>query len=271
MPPLFTIVTVTLNPPREDFLVTLRSLMEQECGDWELIIKDGGSRPGALDGIPDDPRIRLMVAPDLGIYDAMNKALDHVSGEWVCFLNAGDFLCSPRALALIRNRALECPDAEFLYTDVLKPQSRSGLERYPDSVSRRYLFSRMICHQAWFVRFRYYQAGHRYEKREASGSDRRFLLRMMLRDQVRHAHVPHALVSYKGGGLSQKPEIIQRANLWVDELLREIYPPAEYASCRKAEHRKLVAKRLLYDSGAWRLVRAFRKLQLRVSGWPCGS
>ncbi len=246
--------------------MTLRSLLEQECGDWELIIKDGGSRPGSLEGIPEDPRIRLMVAPDRGIYDAMNQALDHVSGEWICFLNAGDWLDSPKALAMIRHRALECPSAEFLYTDVLKPQSRSGLERYPDSLSRRFLFSRMICHQAWFVRSRYYHAGHRYETRETSGSDRRFLLRMVLQDEVRHAHVPHALVSYKGGGVSQKPEVILRANLWVDALLKELYPPAEYASHRKFEHRKLLAKRLLYDSGAWRVVRVLRKLQMRGSG-----
>lgn len=265
MPPLFSIVTVTLNPPREDLDKTIRSVLAQDCGDWELVIKDGGSPAATFEGIPQDSRIRVLVAPDLGIYDAMNQSLDHVSGEWVCFLNAGDCFCSPRALVLTRNRALECPDAEFLYSDVLKPQSRSGLERYPDHLSRRYLFSRMICHQAWFVRSRYYHDGHRYETRETSGSDRRFLLRMVLQAQVQHAHVPHALVSYKGGGVSQKPEVIQRANLWVDELLKELYPSTERVSHRKFERRMLVAKRLLYDSGAWRIVRAFRKLQLRIS------
>jgi hypothetical protein len=88
---------------------------------------------------------------------------------------------------------------------------------------------------------------------------------MVLQDQVQHAHVPHALVSYKGGGVSQKPEVIQRANLWVNELLKELYPSTECASHRKFERRMLVAKRLLYDSGAWRIVRALRKLQLRIS------
>ena len=33
-----------------------------------------------------------MSEPDEGIYDAMNKGLRSLDGDYVCFLNAGDFL-----------------------------------------------------------------------------------------------------------------------------------------------------------------------------------
>lgn len=94
----FSVVTVTLNPGN---LLdrTVESIMNQSCPDWELVVQDGGSQDGALGRVPDDPRIRIVEEPDEGIYDAMNRALSKVRGDYVLFLNAGDSLADHAVFA----------------------------------------------------------------------------------------------------------------------------------------------------------------------------
>lgn len=240
--------------------MSLRSVLEQEFGDWELIIKDGGSLPELLEEIPDDPRIRVIAQPDEGIFDAMNQALDHVRGDWVCFLNAGDFLRHRDVLSSVRDHAQIGGHSDFLYCDVMNPSSRSGFVMYPDTLSRAYLFSHMICHQAWFVRSAFYQQTAKYETREVSGSDRRFLLRMILAEKAAYRHVPEVLIAYKGGGVSERPDVQSRAEEWVDEMLRELYTHKQYRILKSRLRVKMLLKRWLYDTGAWRVLRFWRSV-----------
>lgn len=87
----FSIIVVSLNPG-DELRATLKSIISQTYTDFEVIIKDGGSTDGSLQNLPDDDRIRLITSQDNGIYDAMNQALDEAKGEYVYFLNCGDYL-----------------------------------------------------------------------------------------------------------------------------------------------------------------------------------
>lgn len=73
----FSIVVVSLNPG-EKLVPTLKSVLDQDYGNFEIIIKDGGSTDGSvekLEELPADSRIRFFREPDKGIYDGMNQAL----------------------------------------------------------------------------------------------------------------------------------------------------------------------------------------------------
>ena len=88
----FSIVMVCLNPG-EKLRTSVESVLGQTYPDFELLIKDGGSRDASLDNLPADPRIRVEKRTDKGIYDAMNQALESVEkkeGRYVQFLNCGD-------------------------------------------------------------------------------------------------------------------------------------------------------------------------------------
>ena len=70
----FSIVVVSLNPG-EKLVPTLKSVLDQDYGNFEIIIKDGGSTDGSvekLEELPADSRIRFFREPDKGIYDGMN-------------------------------------------------------------------------------------------------------------------------------------------------------------------------------------------------------
>lgn len=76
---LLSIVVVALNPG-ERLRRTLQSILEQTFTDYEIIIKDGGSKDASLDFIKEEgilekyPQIRLINCPDKSIYDGMNQA-----------------------------------------------------------------------------------------------------------------------------------------------------------------------------------------------------
>ena len=95
MKPLITIATVTYNA-ETTLGRTLRSVAEQDYQRIEHLIIDGCSKDHTLSLVQryveeNQARhnIRLVCEPDTGIYDAMNKALQAATGDYIVFLNAG--------------------------------------------------------------------------------------------------------------------------------------------------------------------------------------
>lgn len=107
----FSIITVCYNE-QETIAKTLDSILEQSCGNIELVVVDGGSSDGTIVAVrPYLSRIAHFVSePDRGLYDAMNKGLALVRGDYVCFMNAGDRFADSEALervaAATTNRTL---------------------------------------------------------------------------------------------------------------------------------------------------------------------
>ena len=97
--PRITIIVATF-----DAAQTLQRCLDSIAGQTyphrELVVMDGGSTDGTVDVIEaNEGRISYWKSePDRGVYHAWNKALDHASGEWVCFLGADDFFWNDNVL-----------------------------------------------------------------------------------------------------------------------------------------------------------------------------
>lgn len=108
--PKFTIATVTYNAAAL-IECTIESIEQQDYSAVEHIIIDGNSQDETLTLIQHylernsiaEHRHELIVRsePDEGLYDAMNKALQLATGDYILFLNAGDTLHSPSVLSQI--------------------------------------------------------------------------------------------------------------------------------------------------------------------------
>ena len=89
--PKFSVITVTYNAEKvlED---TVQSVISQTYHHVEYIIIDGASKDGTLEIVNRyRNRINQLVSePDKGLYDAMNKGIALATGDYLCFLNAGD-------------------------------------------------------------------------------------------------------------------------------------------------------------------------------------
>src|SRR4051794_25072849 len=89
----------------------LDSIFRQAYPAIEIIIIDGKSDDNTVSIIEkNSSRIAYWKSePDEGIYDAMNKALKHVTGEWIYFIGADDELLpgfSDMAMELIDTAAI---------------------------------------------------------------------------------------------------------------------------------------------------------------------
>lgn len=99
----FSVVVVSLNSG-ERLKKTLQSILNQTFSDYEVIIKDGGSKDGSLDFLSSEhvlekyPQIRLIQEKDRSIYEGMNQAVTYVSGRYVQFLNCGDLFYDENVL-----------------------------------------------------------------------------------------------------------------------------------------------------------------------------
>jgi glycosyltransferase involved in cell wall biosynthesis len=72
----------------------LDSISAQKYRSWELIIIDGQSTDGTIAIIEKNKHLISYweSEKDGGVYEAMNKALTHVTGQWVYFMGADDEL-----------------------------------------------------------------------------------------------------------------------------------------------------------------------------------
>jgi len=91
--PKVSIVIVTLNV-EETLQNCLDSIYRQQYPSIEIVLMDGGSTDATIDILKtNNHKIACWKsAKDGGVYEAMNKALDYVTGDWVYFLGADDVL-----------------------------------------------------------------------------------------------------------------------------------------------------------------------------------
>jgi glycosyltransferase involved in cell wall biosynthesis len=84
-----SIILATLN--RADLLPKCLESYEKLKMEKELIVVDGGSTDGSL-AILNSYSAKIISEPDQSVYEAWNKGLKEVNGDWVLFLNSDDQL-----------------------------------------------------------------------------------------------------------------------------------------------------------------------------------
>jgi len=101
-----SVITICYNE-KDTIRQTIESVLNQKFTDFEYIIVDGNSDDGTYDIIREySNRLSKFISePDNGIFDAMNKGLDHADGEYIFFLNAGDVLVNNKIFADIFDKS----------------------------------------------------------------------------------------------------------------------------------------------------------------------
>lgn len=80
----------------------------------EIVIVDGGSNDGTLDYLKNQTFCTNWVSEkDKGIYDAMNKGIEMSNGEYLWFLNSGDYAYNQKSIDLILENIDKKADAIY--------------------------------------------------------------------------------------------------------------------------------------------------------------
>ena len=166
-----TYVTITYNAAQV-LQRTLDSVLSQDYPHIEHLIIDGASKDDTLklvdayiaqsNAAENGHQIQVTSEPDKGIYDAMNKGLRSMSGDYVCFLNAGDFLPAPDTASKIAQQVAASggtPAVLYGNTDIVDDEGRFLHHRRlapPENLTwKSFRQGMLVCHQAFYARADY--------------------------------------------------------------------------------------------------------------------
>ncbi|WP_207535790.1 glycosyltransferase family 2 protein [Desertivirga arenae] len=204
--PLISIITVTYNAVLH-LEKCINSIISQHYPRIEHIIIDGGSTDGTLEVIKSHPgNLAYWVSErDNGIYDAMNKALSHIHGEWVYFLGADDTLYpefSDLAKKLKDRNTIyygQCTWGEMILGGVFTPKR---------------LIHDCICHHSVLYPRRVFER-YIYNLKYKIGADHLLNIQCWTDQTIKKEYHPFIIANFAQGGLSQQD---------IDEKFKKDFP-----------------------------------------------
>ncbi|MEZ7505843.1 glycosyltransferase family 2 protein [Flavobacterium sp. Arc2] len=155
--PKISIITIVYND-KIGLEKTINSVLNQDFKDFEFIVIDGLSTDGSSDLANKyiEHITKYVREKDNGIADAFNKGLKFCNGDWVYFLNAGDFFAENNTLTKIYNSFLSLSKSSIVSGKVKivdVNQVPLGYNHPNGKVSIDDLLNRnIIAHQATFVK-----------------------------------------------------------------------------------------------------------------------
>lgn len=199
--PKVSIITVCLNEVNA-VRATCDSICRQDFNDFEWIVMDGGSTDGTLEILQEyaSRMAHLISEPDGGIYEAMNKGIALAGGEYLLFLNAGDYLATDNALSLVA----AAPACDIIYGDLecLEDSGQSNHIHYPNQLPANYMLSHMIPHQASFIRKSLFDRFGMYDTTFRIAGDYEMFTRFLHHHRASTHHIPQILSVFRIGGIS---------------------------------------------------------------------
>lgn len=202
--PLISYVTVVRNA-KATIERTIQSVQNQSYSNVEHIIVDGASQDGTLAIIKkySDTVDYILSEPDAGLYDALNKAVELCRGDWICVLNADDWL-TPNAAQLVASIAglQRAPESTMILTSALVKVGQNIKTWVPSHIDRgSHLKCANACHNAIYASRQAYQKSGPYDASYKIAGDFKWIM-SALDAGVKFIYSDIPSVNYSLGGLS---------------------------------------------------------------------
>ena len=208
---------VTINKDNKDGLEkTILSVINQtKFDEINYIVIDGGSEDGSKDIVKKYKKYFgwSTTRKDKGIYNAMNKSLEHLKGEYVLFLNSGDYLVSNDVISKVlkylhgetfiygdevlryKQKRIGVVSKEVSYVEIEKPLY------FPPIINDGFFSTNALPHQATFIKTDYMKT-HPYDENYRIISDWIMFREGVLENKVSYKHIPVVISSFDMYGIS---------------------------------------------------------------------
>lgn len=206
-----SIITATYNSA-STIRDTIESVLRQKYQDYELIIKDGGSKDDTLDICREyeakfEGRMRMISASDKGIYDAMNKGIEAATGDIIGLLNSDDFYTSSDVLQAVADAFVADDKIDAVYGDIhfVKDDDLTKCVRYYSSAlfHRRWMrFGFMPAHPSFYCKKACYEKYGCFDTSFKIAADFENLLRLIFIGRIMTQYIPKDFVTMRTGGVS---------------------------------------------------------------------
>jgi glycosyltransferase involved in cell wall biosynthesis len=184
---------------------TLQSVLEQDYPEIEYLIIDGGSIDGSAEFIKsNENKFSYWISEkDSGIYDAMNKGIAKAKGEYLLFLNSGDFFSSKESISkLIYGNS----NYDIIYGNIAMNKT-SSLEvvKYPANLSLNYFRYATLPHQASLIKKNLFLNFGNYITHFKIVSDWAFFCDVIMKHKATYKHVDEVITIFDITGISSQP------------------------------------------------------------------
>lgn len=243
----FSIITVNLNN-HAGLLNTIESVVNQTFTGFEFIIIDGGSNDGSREIVETfTTKLSYWVSePDRGIYHAMNKGITKATGEYLLFLNSGDFLVDKTVMERLLKFDF-CEDIVAGDCNVSEYGKVIFHATPPNEISLSAFYGRTIPHQSTFIRRELFNNIGLYSENYWIHSDLEFFIKALILKECSYRHLPLTISDYNIEGISGKGA------------LKTISGTQEYDEILD----KLIPSRILTDYANWNRYQG----EMRIMNW----
>lgn len=234
---LLSIITINLNNNR-GLQKTLLSIGQQNSISYEHIIIDGDSNDESKETIfqyaSRTPHLTYWISEkDNGVYSAMNKGIAQASGEYLLFLNSGDYL-EPNILNQIKN---QLTGEDIIYGDLffISKIGDRRLHTFPDTpptAARVISPDFFLPHPASFIKRSLFK-DEKYTEHYKIISDWEFWVKKILFDNCTTKHIPISISNFVDGGLSSVTENQVLIYQERENVLQKLFPPKVLDSLKK--------------------------------------
>ena len=194
---MIDIVTINLNN-KNGLEKTIASVINQTYFDKiNYIIIDGDSTDGSKEVIEEykDKLFYWVSEPDKGIFNAMNKAVDRLVGDYVLFLNSGDFLHSSDVIEKVYNRL----DKDIVFGNEVFFFNNGNyfLSTYQSVLDEAFFMRSALPHQSTFIRVPLMKA-HKYNESCTIAGDWTFFREAIMKYGATYKYLPDMTISNYG-------------------------------------------------------------------------
>ncbi|SHK08161.1 glycosyltransferase family 2 protein [Epilithonimonas mollis] len=201
-----TILTINYNN-KEGLVKTFDSVRSQTWKDFEFIVIDGGSTDGGKELIEQNDQVNYWVSEkDSGVYNAMNKGIRMSTGDYIIFMNSGDFFYNESVLEKVKNQFDS--DIGILYGDSVffNDTGYRKVIKVPEKLTFGFFYDGGLNHQAAFIKRSLFSDYFYYNEDYKICADWEFFILTICLHNVSFQYLNEIICYYDFSGISAKVE-----------------------------------------------------------------
>ncbi|MDQ3141070.1 MAG: glycosyltransferase, partial [Bacteroidota bacterium] len=219
-----SVITINFNN-KAGLEKTIRSVIDQSFKDFEYILIDGGSTDGSAEVIRERAgEFAYWVSEkDNGIYNAMNKGILAAKGEYLLFLNSGDYLINS---VILENISPELNGDPVIYGNG-KTESSTGKctnVEVPENPGLDFFSGNSLFHPSAFINRTLFGQYGLYNEANKIVSDWEFFIKTIMVNNVKARKIQFDISVIEENGISRNPESGAVLRFEIDRVLHAYFP-----------------------------------------------
>ena len=218
-----SVITINYNN-YEGLKKTIKSVRNQTNQNFEYIIIDGNSDDNSLQIINENIDIITTWVSELdeGIYNAMNKGIKKSNGDYIIFINSGDYFYSNH---IIENILSHLHNEDLIYGNLCHiNNSKQEIFHYPEFLSIQYIWKYSLPHPSTFIKKSLLFDIGLFNEKDKITSDWQFFMSALFLKNCSYKKLNFTISTFIGNGISNKFESLNRIENEKYSFMRKNFP-----------------------------------------------